>query len=165
MRLSAFLSVCAAASSYTSVPLILPEVAPIALDVGCGDGMSTRELAQKYPDHMIHGIDRDPVAIQKARRNFPGGVFTHKDLFDIPARPHFNIIQMKNVLNDIHDVEGTIHRIRRLLRPNGVFILSEEHAHDMNTLGIFYRSCSLSMGCCRECTINDDKAEFVFKKH
>lgn len=167
MKLSAFLSVCAAAS-YTPVrmPLVVvPEVAPIALDVGCGDGLSTKELAEKYPNHLIHGIDRDPAAINKARHNFPGGIFRQKDLFDISTRSRFNVIQMKNVIRDVDDVDGTIHRIRRLLRPNGVFILSEEDANDMNTLSIFYRSCSSSIGSCRQCILNNDRAEFIFQKH
>lgn len=164
MRLSAFLSVCTSACvpAITHIEVV-PEAMLRALDVGCGDGLSTRELSHRFPHHLVHGIDRDPLAIRMARRNFPQGLFQRKDLFDLSSvRPEFHVIQMKNLVDDIDDVDGTIHRIRRLLRPKGVLILSEGRHADK--LGIFYRSCSLSIGKCRECIINDEKTEFIFYK-
>lgn len=32
--------------------------APLIIDAGCGVGLSTRQLAQRYPDHAVIGIDR-----------------------------------------------------------------------------------------------------------
>jgi len=121
------------------------------------------ELSERFPYHTIYGIDRDPGAILRARRNFPDGLFRRRDLFDLSSiRPGFHVIQMKNLMDDIHDVDGTIHRIRRSLRPKGVLILSEERS--IEKLGIFYRSCSLSIGRCRKSIMNDKMTEFIFYK-
>lgn len=165
--MSTFLSACAAAACYSPIyPRILsiPTKTLTALDVGCGNGLSTKELANRFPDYLIHGIDRNPAVIQKARKNFPGAIFYRKDLFEMPTKSHFDIIQMKNMLHDIHDIDRTINRIRLHLRPNGVFILSEQHFNDMIALSMICRSCSSAVGPCREFNINDNKAELIFHK-
>jgi len=134
-----------------------------ALDVGCGEGRSTIDLWKKHPDHVVLGIDRDATKIRRARMKYPNVLFRTADLMDLTSGG-FDIIQMRNVIHDVDDLEGAIARISHLLRPNGLFILSEEDTRDVHTLSRYYRSCSTSMGWCRQCIINDDRAEFIFQK-
>src|SRR5207244_7689249 len=49
---------------------LVPAGCPRALDVGCGEGMLTRQLASRVP-HVV-GIDEDAASIGLARDQDPG---------------------------------------------------------------------------------------------
>jgi cyclopropane fatty-acyl-phospholipid synthase-like methyltransferase len=48
----------------------------LILDVGCGDGKITAELASKVPNGLIIGIDNSPSMIEFAQANFPSQQYT-----------------------------------------------------------------------------------------
>lgn len=137
----------------------------VAVDIGCGNGRSTKQLSDRYPDHMVFGIDKDPIQIQKARDVFPNLSFKNTDFMDtnLFSPSSIDIIQMKNAIY-VFNPEETSFRIRKLLKPNGLFILSETDISDMNILGEFYRSCTMNMMHPQKCIINDNKTEFIFQK-
>lgn len=56
------------------LPLIDQQKAPIILDSGCGTGMSTHYLAQRYPNHTVIGVDRSPHRLKRFQGRLTGNV-------------------------------------------------------------------------------------------
>ena len=44
---------------------------PVILDTGCGRGHSTRLLAQRYPDHLVLGLDKSEQRLEHLREPLP----------------------------------------------------------------------------------------------
>lgn len=63
--------------------------APAAIaDLGCGSGLSTELLRNRYPDAQITGIDTSPNMLKKAAARVPDAVFAEGDLARFePAGP------------------------------------------------------------------------------
>ncbi len=98
----------------------IPTDATSALDVGCGDGLLTFDLA----DRGLHAVGIDPHAasIERARRDpratdraefICGDVFT-SDL----QTASFDLVAASAVLHHI-DARGGLGRMRQLVRPGG----------------------------------------------
>jgi SAM-dependent methyltransferase len=99
------------------------------LDLGCGDGEFTnRMLAPKYA--RVHGIDISPNAIERARREAPGGhvTFEAHDLttFDYVSLPRYDAIFLVGILHHVKqatpDIVRTLPRLSDTviaLEPNG----------------------------------------------
>ena len=51
----------------------LPRGRLLVLDVGCGPGVSTFEMARQRPDALYVGLDRAPRMLEEARRRQPRG--------------------------------------------------------------------------------------------
>jgi 2-polyprenyl-3-methyl-5-hydroxy-6-metoxy-1,4-benzoquinol methylase len=106
-------------------PLILeavPAGARRALDVGCGEGMLTRELRSQVDE--VVGIDLDGPSIELARaaggegiEYVPGDVLTH------PLAPgSFDLVASVATLHHMDSAAG-LGRMGELLRPGGVLVV------------------------------------------
>lgn len=57
--------------------------APLMLDSGCGVGLSTRRLAQQYPDHAVIGVDRSEQRLSRDHGELPANaLLVRADLVD-----------------------------------------------------------------------------------
>ena len=57
--------------------------APLILDSGCGVGVSTRHLAQRFPAHAVMGIDRSEDRLGRDHGELPGNaLLVRADLVD-----------------------------------------------------------------------------------
>ncbi|NHK27427.1 methyltransferase domain-containing protein [Parvularcula flava] len=57
---------------------------PVILDSGCGTGDSTRALAERYPDHLVIGIDRSFARLTREREPLPANAkLVRGNLMDI----------------------------------------------------------------------------------
>jgi len=104
---------------------LVPESAPLRiLDVGCGTGLNAQHLTAK--GHTVVGIDVSTVAIEKFRqRGFEGIVC---DLERDRAAPFssgsFDLAFASEVIEHIADTGTFLAEINRLLRPQGILLLS-----------------------------------------
>ncbi|KTG17823.1 MULTISPECIES: methyltransferase domain-containing protein [unclassified Guyparkeria] len=56
---------------------------PLILDSGCGTGDSSRELARRYPDHLVVGVDRSADRLSRQRSETPTNcILVRADLLD-----------------------------------------------------------------------------------
>jgi SAM-dependent methyltransferase len=101
-----------------------------ALDVGCGTGGITVELARRGFD--VTGIDHSPAMMEVARRKveaLPGDVkvdFRSGDVRDLPFEDaSFDLLTCQGVLHHLTDVAEAVREFARVLAPSGVFYLSE----------------------------------------
>ncbi len=112
----------------THVPLA-PAI--VALDIGCGTGFPSIELAERLgPSARVHGLDPWRPALERARakaaaRGVPHVVFDHGDATCMPyADAHFDLIVSNLGLNNLRDADAAVAECHRVLRPGGRLALS-----------------------------------------
>lgn len=101
----------------------LPASPGRALDVGCGTGALSRELARR--GWKVTAIDRDPPSIEAARSDH-GAADIHYLLADFLAYPFqaasFDAITCVAALHHM-DMSAALERMRDLVRPGGVLAI------------------------------------------
>lgn len=84
------------------------------IDVGCGDGTYTLELAGMGPDHVL-GVDAAEEAINCARKKAKGISNVSFEVVDIlniqPPEKRYDVAIIRGTLHHLHDVEGAIAKI------------------------------------------------------
>ena len=94
------------------------------LDIGCGDGKITVELAKNLPKGRAVGIDSSAQMIQLAQNNFPKQNYPNLDFQLIDARKlafknEFDVVFSNAVLHWIVDQKPVLQGVRRSLKPGG----------------------------------------------
>ncbi len=94
------------------------------LDIGCGDGELTVEIAGLVPDGGVLGIDSSPEMIELASRTYPPQEFTNLDwrLMDakeISFAEEFDFAFSNAVLHWVDDQPEVLRRVKEALRPGG----------------------------------------------
>ena len=110
------------------VPL---EPGAVVLDVGCGTGFPTIELAERLgPGAGVHGLDPWAPALERARakaatRSVAQVVFDQGDAARMPyADGTFNLIVSNLGLNNFRDADAAVAECRRAMKPGGRLALS-----------------------------------------
>jgi trans-aconitate 2-methyltransferase len=94
------------------------------LDVGCGDGRITAEIAARLPHGSVVGIDPSHQMIDFALSHFgadhnPRLQFQVADARDLPFQEEFDLVVSFNALHWIPDQNATLRSIYRALKPPG----------------------------------------------
>ncbi|WOO39119.1 class I SAM-dependent methyltransferase [Anaerocolumna sp. AGMB13020] len=90
------------------------------LDLGCGTGLLTAELARK--SGCVLGIDGSPDMIEKARKQYPELTFEVMDALELPFDHKWDIIFSNAVFHWIADQELLLQKIHNSLKPSGKLI-------------------------------------------
>lgn len=103
----------------------------IILDLGCGEGGYSRELAKRGAE--LVSVDCSQKAIeyamtiaQKEALSIKHYVRNSNDLYDIESE-QFDIVLCSMMLMDCEDLEGTVREAARVLKPNGKLFASVLH--------------------------------------
>jgi trans-aconitate 2-methyltransferase len=99
------------------------------LDVGCGDGKITAELARAVPGGQVLGIDSSAEMIEFARRNFPTAshpnlAFQVMDARAIQADTGFNVVFSNAALHWIDDHPAFLRGASSCLVTGGRLVVS-----------------------------------------
>jgi len=94
------------------------------LDVGCGDGKVTAELATRAPHGSVLGIDSSPDMIEFAQRMFPRSAhsnlsFRYGDAARLTFRNEFDVVVAFASLHWIKDLPIALRGIKQSLTPDG----------------------------------------------
>jgi trans-aconitate 2-methyltransferase len=94
------------------------------LDIGCGDGWITAEIARRLPQGSVLGIDPSSRMIAFAKAHFAGAehpnlAFEAGDAAALPYRAAFDLIVSFNALHWVRDQGAALHGIRAALKPTG----------------------------------------------
>ena len=97
------------------------------LDIGCGDGKITAELAGQLPDGSVLGIDNSAEMIDFARKNYPSKIFPNLsfclgDARSLSFNGEFDIIISFACLHWIIDHLAVLKGVKESLRPDGKFL-------------------------------------------
>ena len=98
------------------------------LDIGCGDGKVTAELAAHIPDGLVLGIDSSETMIEFANRRFPPAFFPNLqfrwgDATRLPYHHEFDLVVSFSSLHWISDHIAVLGGIKRVLKPPGCTLL------------------------------------------
>ncbi|MGP0076101.1 MAG: class I SAM-dependent methyltransferase [Bryobacteraceae bacterium] len=102
------------------VELLDPQPGERILDVGCGTGQLTAEIARRSA--QVVGLDNSAEMLADARKSFPELALVQGDAahFDFPEP--FDAVFSNAVLHWVKDADGAIASIARALRPGGRFV-------------------------------------------
>ena len=93
------------------------------LDIGCGDGLVSLELAARVPRGSVVGIDASPRMIETATaRPVPAGAsarFVVGDARDLPFVDEFDLVVSFNALHWVPEQRRALESLARVLRSGG----------------------------------------------
>lgn len=99
-----------------------------ALEIGCGAGFTSAHIATRY-NMAVEGTDIDPDAIKVAGKKNAGARNIHFEIADAGLLPYqdssFNLIVVQNVLHHVADWRKASDEAVRVLRPGGLFIVTD----------------------------------------
>lgn len=101
----------------------------IVADIACGSGFGTVYLAQNGARSII-GLDLDSEVIEAQRRDLPPNVtFAVGSATAVPLPSHsVDVVVSFETIEHIRDVEACLQEFRRILKPDGLLILSTPNA-------------------------------------
>jgi trans-aconitate methyltransferase len=98
------------------------------LDIGCGDGKITAEIAKKLPDGSIIGVDNSREMIDSANKNFPQETYKNVlfklcDAKKLNFNNEFDIIFSNATLHWVENHILVLKGIKKALKKNGKILL------------------------------------------
>lgn len=97
------------------------------LDIGCGDGTLTAEIASRVPQGSVIGIDKSNRMIRFAREHyrrdvFPNLTFVTLDANDLTFSQEFDVVFSNAALHWISPQASVLRRILESLKKGGRFV-------------------------------------------
>ena len=102
------------------VELLAPRAGERILDLGCGTGQLTQQIAASGA--TVTGVDNSPAMIEEARRNHPDLRFEIADARDFTFAEPFDAVFSNAVLHWIKEPEMVVASVSRALMPGGRFV-------------------------------------------
>jgi malonyl-CoA O-methyltransferase len=108
--------------------LLLPELErPRVLELGCGTGLFSRHLVNRYPQGRFILTDAAPAMIAECRRNLaparPARIgYEVMDAGEAGGHADLDLIVSSMTLHWLADPVASLERLRRLLAPSGVLL-------------------------------------------
>ena len=98
------------------------------LDIGCGDGKITAEIADRLPHGSVLGIDPSTAMISFARQHFGAPAranldFGVADAAQLSHRNEFDLVVSFNALHWVRDQRAALRGVRKGLRRSGSVFL------------------------------------------
>jgi len=105
---------------------LVPPPQRLTLEVGCGEGRVTRDLAKR--GHRVASVDATWPLIRLARDADPAGMYVRCDAAALPfADESFDLAVFYNSLMDIDDMESAVREAARVLRQGGAMVACVTH--------------------------------------
>ena len=105
---------------------LVPAPHGLALEVGCGEGRVSRDLAKR--GHRVVSVDATQELIKLARDADRTTTYMRCDAAALPfAAGTFNLVVFYNSLMDVDDMEGTVREAARVLRQGGHMCVCVTH--------------------------------------
>ena len=103
-----------------TVELLLPKVGERILDIGCGTGHLTKNIANCGAE--VLGVDSAETMILQARQNYPDLQFAVMDAINLEFTGEFDAVFSNAVLHWIKQPEKVIAGVWKSLKPGGRFV-------------------------------------------
>lgn len=111
----------------------LPAPGKLTLDVGCGEGRLSRDLAAL--GHRVIGVDSSPTMLTAAREADPESDYVEADATELPFDDGVaDLVVAFMSLMELEDIGPPTTEIARVLEPDGVFAAAVVHPLNSATL-------------------------------
>ncbi len=107
------------AAAAESLALIELDGGERILDIGCGDGYVTAQIAERLPRGSIVGVDPSPRMIEAARRRITSASFQAGDVTRLTFDAEFDVVTSFNALHWVRAQDLAYRRIAGALTPGG----------------------------------------------
>lgn len=106
------------------------------IDLGCGDGVVTTEIALRVPEGNVLGIDPSEKQIDFAVANhvLPNLRFAVGDATTFEVNPARNVLTSFYALHWVHDLEQAAQRIFDALYPGGIVLMQHVGSGERQSL-------------------------------
>jgi trans-aconitate methyltransferase len=108
-------------SAEELIELLLPQPGERILDLGCGTGQLTAQLASTGA--TVWGIDADATMITKAQQNYPHLKFEQADARNFQVEEPVDAVFSNAMLHWVKEPERAIACISRALKPGGRLVV------------------------------------------
>ncbi|MGW5655740.1 class I SAM-dependent methyltransferase [Streptomyces humi] len=101
------------------------------LDIGCGPGTITADLAELVPDGQVTGVDRAPDILEQARATAAARGLANVDfaVADVHALDYpddtFCVVHAHQVLQHVGDPVQALREMRRVAKPGGLIAVRD----------------------------------------
>ncbi|KAG6363958.1 hypothetical protein INS49_009061 [Diaporthe citri] len=121
-------------TAQDSAAFLLPHLKPhhTILDIGCGPGTITADLAELVPEGKVTGVDAVEAVLERARAHVAGrsGItnctFEVADANALPyADASFDVVFCHQVLQHVQDPVGILGEMKRVAKPGGIVAARE----------------------------------------
>jgi trans-aconitate methyltransferase len=102
------------------VSLLSPRTGEQILDLGCGTGHLTAQMAESGA--QVTGVDSSTDMIAAAREAYPNLEFQIADARNLPFREEFDAVFSNATLHWVPEAAEALRSIRQALRPGGRFV-------------------------------------------
>ncbi len=110
--------------SYTDRP------AAVALDLGCGPGLTTDMLSKALPRSRVYGMDKSAAFLETGRRKYPHLNFVEHDVTETPFPVEAEVMYARFLLSHLKGVVALVNRWAKQLSPRGLLFIEEVEAID-----------------------------------
>lgn len=98
------------------------------LDIGCGDGKITAQIAEKVPHGHVIGIDKSSSMISLSKQSFSETIYQNltfriEDVKDLALDDSFDLITSFSCLHWVEDQVIALNKMKQLLKPSGKVII------------------------------------------
>jgi trans-aconitate 2-methyltransferase len=98
------------------------------LDIGCGDGKVTAEIAAALPRGTVVGVDNSPAMIALAEASYPRATWANlsfqlAEAANLPFSAEFEVVFSNATLHWVLDHAPVLRGVQRSLRPGGTMLL------------------------------------------
>ncbi|MDR3497047.1 MAG: trans-aconitate 2-methyltransferase [Ancalomicrobiaceae bacterium] len=97
--------------------------ATLVVDLGCGSGLSTRPLIERFAGAKVIGVDSSPAMLEKARKTVPGASYELGDVAAWEPPVPADLVFANAVLQWLPDHEDLMPRLVSRLRLGGVLAI------------------------------------------
>lgn len=123
------------------VAMIRPGRIERAVDLGCGTGELTSEVASKLDVGIMLGIDSSPSMLEQAERfSVPGLDFAEDDISSWTSPAEFDLVLANASLQWVPDHEAVLARWSAALRPGGQLVVqvpaNSDHASHLASVAV-----------------------------
>jgi trans-aconitate methyltransferase len=103
--------------------LLAPQPGEHILDVGCGTGQLTKQIADAVgPEGRVVGIDSSPAMIEAAKASYPELDFRVMSVTEMPFSREFDAVFSNAVLHWVPRAELAVENIARSIKFDGRFV-------------------------------------------
>lgn len=100
------------------------------LDYGCGSALFYPYLRKKFPKMKYTGIDLSPDMLKVAKSKFKKEKFIEANAEHLPFdKNSFDFVIGRGILHHLHNSENGVKEVSRVLKKNGLFLVSETHSN------------------------------------